>query len=75
MGADERQPGFGAAYLVAALGVLVLGAYTAFEPFGRDQGIHSPIAYAWGEGLTPYRDVFNIKPPMTTAMHRLNQSF
>ena len=73
MGADERQPGFGAAYLVAALGVLVLGAYTAFEPFGRDQGIHSTIAYAWGEGLTTYRDVFNIKPPMTTAMHRLSQ--
>ncbi|WP_136637359.1 ArnT family glycosyltransferase [Pseudooceanicola onchidii] len=61
------------AYLAAALSVIVLGWHTVFEPFGRDQGIHATIAYAWGEGLTTYRDVYNIKPPLTTLMHRLSQ--
>ena len=67
------RPGWTPAYLVAALAVIVLGWHTLFEPFGRDQGIHSTIAYAWGEGLTTYRDVYNIKPPLTTLTHRLSQ--
>lgn len=56
---------------VAALVPLLFGAYTLFEPFGRDQGIHATIAFALQERLATYRDVYNIKPPMTTATHWL----
>lgn len=65
--------GWRRAYLLTALATILLGLYTLGEPFGRDQGIHATIAYAWGEGLTTYRDVYNIKPPLTTLMHRLSQ--
>lgn len=68
-----QRPDWTPAYLVAAVAVVILGWHTLFEPFGRDQGIHATIAYAWGEGLTTYRDVFNMKPPLTTLMHRLSQ--
>lgn len=67
------QIGWRRSYLLAALSVVILGLHTLGEPFGRDQGIHATIAYAWGEGLTPYTDVYNIKPPLTTLMHRLSQ--
>ncbi|MCE5974956.1 glycosyltransferase family 39 protein [Sinirhodobacter sp. WL0062] len=50
-----------------------MGSYTLLEPFGRDQGIHATIAYALDEGLITYRDVYNIKPPLTTAMHWISQ--
>lgn len=53
--------------------VPVIGAYTLLEPFGGDQGIHATIAYALDNGLVTYRDVFNIKPPLTTAVHWLSQ--
>lgn len=62
------------AYGIALFGVIICGAYTLFEPFGRDQGIHASIAYGWDQGLTPYRDIYNIKPPMTTLMHWLSQA-
>jgi 4-amino-4-deoxy-L-arabinose transferase-like glycosyltransferase len=55
----------------AAAVAAVLGLYTLALPFGRDQGIHATIAAALQQGLLPYRDVFNIKPPMTTAVHWL----
>ncbi|MGR3661020.1 MAG: glycosyltransferase family 39 protein [Paracoccaceae bacterium] len=57
--------------LVASVIPLLLGAYTLFEPFGRDQGIHATIAAALQDGLATYREVYNIKPPMTTATHWL----
>lgn len=60
-------------FICAAAAVALLGWHTLFEPFGRDQGIHSTIAYAWGEGLMTYSEVYNIKPPLTTLMHRLSQ--
>ncbi|EAQ04715.1 hypothetical protein OB2597_05515 [Pseudooceanicola batsensis HTCC2597] len=66
--------GWTRAYLYAGLSVVLLGLYTIAEPFGRDQGIHATIAFAWGEGLTTYRDVYNIKPPLTTLMHHLSQA-
>ena len=71
-GTQQTAPGKNAwvlAYLTALIAVLILGAYTLFEPFGRDQGIHASIAYGWDQGLTPYRDIYNIKPPLTTLMH------
>jgi hypothetical protein len=57
--------------LYAIVCVAVLGWYTILEPFGRDQGIHATIAFALDEGLITYRDVYNIKPPMTTVAHWL----
>jgi len=61
------------ARLFALVVVPLIGAYTLLEPFGRDQGIHATIAYALDNGLVTYRDVFNIKPPLTTAVHWLSQ--
>lgn len=60
-------------YLLGTVIVLALGWPTLFFPFGRDQGIHATIAYALSEGLVTYRDVFNIKPPLTTPVHLLSQ--
>ncbi|WP_419904829.1 glycosyltransferase family 39 protein [Kiloniella sp.] len=57
--------------LAASIIPLILGAFTLFEPFSRDQGIHATIASALQDGLSTYRDVYNIKPPMTTATHWL----
>lgn len=54
-------------------GTLTLCFWTIWQPFGRDQGIHATIAFALDEGLLPYRDVYNIKPPMTTVAHWLSQ--
>ena len=62
-----------AARIIAVLATVVIGSYTLLEPFGRDQGIHATIAYALDEGLVTYRDVYNIKPPLTTAMHWISQ--
>mgnify|MGYP006278145147 FL=1 len=67
-GADWRGT-----YLLAAVLVVASGLFTLSFPFGRDQGIHATIGYALGEGLVTYRDVFNIKPPLTTAVHLLSQ--
>lgn len=61
------------AYAAILLGVLILGVWTIWEPFARDQGIHATIAFALREGLTTYSDVYNIKPPMTTGVHWLSQ--
>lgn len=57
--------------LLSSMIPIIIGAYTLSEPFGRDQGIHATIAFSLQSGLTTYLDVFNIKPPMTTAMHWL----
>ena len=63
-----------AARLFTLIFVPAIGAYTLLEPFGRDQGIHATIAYALDNGLVTYRDVYNMKPPLTTAMHWLSQA-
>ncbi|MEM7722358.1 MAG: glycosyltransferase family 39 protein [Pseudomonadota bacterium] len=61
-------------YLLALAIVLIVAWPTLFFPFARDQGIHATIAYALGEGLVTYSDVYNIKPPLTTAVHLLSQT-
>ena len=48
---------------------LLLGSISLIYPFGRDQGIHAFIAEAMLSGKVVYRDVFNIKPPLTTIVH------
>ena len=56
--------------LVVAASVL-LGTVSLIYPFGRDQGIHAYIADSMLSGKVVYRDVFNIKPPLTTVVHAL----
>lgn len=64
----EKVPSF-VVLLGALIFACVLGFYSFFEPFSRDQGIHATIAYGLDRGLLPYRDIYNIKPPLTTAAH------
>jgi hypothetical protein len=52
-----------------ALATLLFGSVSLIFPFGRDQGIHAFIADSALHGKTVYRDVFNIKPPLTTGVH------
>jgi hypothetical protein len=56
-------------FVVAASALL--GSVSLIYPFGRDQGIHAFIADAMLSGKVVYRDVFNIKPPLTTVVHAL----
>ena len=65
---------WGMARLFALVIVPLIGAFTLLEPFGRDQGIHATIAYALDDGLLTYRDVFNMKPPLTTGVHWISQA-
>lgn len=51
----------------------IVGFQSLLEPFGRDQGIHATIGYALRNGLLTYSDVYNIKPPLTTAAHWISQ--
>ena len=62
------------ARLFALLIVPLIGWFSLLEPFGRDQGIHATIAYALDGGLITYRDVFNMKPPLTTGIHWMSQT-
>ncbi|MEO7322806.1 MAG: glycosyltransferase family 39 protein, partial [Burkholderiales bacterium] len=55
------------------LGVFAIGFPSLYLPFGRDQGIHAFIAELAGDGFVVYRDVFNVKPPLTTVIHWLAQ--
>jgi hypothetical protein len=49
--------------------VLVLGAPTLLHPFGKDQGEYAYIGAAFLNGAAIYKDVFNVKPPMTHWLH------
>lgn len=57
-----------------ALCVFAIGFPSLYYPFGRDQGIHAYIAQLAGDGYVIYRDVFNVKPPLTTVVHWLAQA-
>ena len=54
-----------------AVFVLILGAPSLLYPFGRDQGEYAVIARAALDGKVIYRDVFNVKPPMTHLIHQI----
>ncbi len=62
-----RHPSF----LLVVIATLVFGSVSLIFPFGRDQGIHAFIADAALHGRVVYRDVFNVKPPLTTLVHAL----
>lgn len=61
------------AILGVLLAVVAIAFPSLFVPFGRDQGIHANIAKLAEDGLVVYRDIFNVKPPMTTVIHWLSQ--
>ncbi|UCG44092.1 MAG: glycosyltransferase family 39 protein [candidate division WOR-3 bacterium] len=66
------MPGATLGLVVTVVAVtIVLGSVSIIYPFGRDQGIHAFIADSMLQGKAVYRDVYNIKPPMTTAVHAL----
>ncbi|MCJ2178606.1 glycosyltransferase family 39 protein [Novosphingobium sp. 2580] len=54
--------------------VAACGFWTIYEPFGRDQGIHATIAYALRNGYPTYREVYNVKPPLTTGVYYLSEA-
>ncbi|MGQ9681077.1 MAG: ArnT family glycosyltransferase [Anaerolineae bacterium] len=56
---------------IATLLALALGAPSLLYPFGRDQGEYAYIATAALQGKTVYREVFNVKPPLTHMLHAL----
>jgi len=58
--------------LLVVLAGLVFGSVSLIYPHGRDQGIHAFIADSALSGKVVYRDVFNIKPPLTTFVHALS---
>ena len=62
------------AALAVVLAVAVIALPSLYYPFGRDQGIHAYIAKLAGDGYVVYRDVFNVKPPLTTVVHGLAQA-
>jgi hypothetical protein len=51
--------------------VLIFGSVSLIYPFGRNQGIHAFTAYSCLQGGVLYRDVFNVKPPLTAPTHVL----
>jgi len=55
--------------LVVLLAVLFVGLASLTFPFARDQGEYAYIAAATLEGRVPYRDLFNVKPPLTHVVH------
>ena len=54
---------------LVVLVLLVLGAPTLLFPFGKDQGEYAYIGAAFLKGEVIYKDVFNVKPPMTHWLH------
>lgn len=57
--------------VIVALFVLLIGLPSLLYPFSRDQGEYAYIASAALEGKIIYRDIFNVKPPLTHIVHQL----
>lgn len=55
----------------AILLLLLLGGVSLLYPFGRDQGEYAMIAMEVRRGKVDYRDIFDIKPPLTHMAHGL----
>ena len=55
--------------------IFLLGLITGFPslayPFGRDQGEYAWIAASIIKGNISYRDIFNVKPPLTHLIHQV----
>lgn len=59
--------------LVILLLLLILGLPNLVYPFGTDQGEYAQIASEMLAGKVIYRDVFNVKPPVTHVLHAAAQ--
>jgi 4-amino-4-deoxy-L-arabinose transferase-like glycosyltransferase len=66
-----REKGIYYEIAVVLLLVLFLGSTSLIYPFGRDQGEYAYIASAWLQGKVIYKEVFNVKPPLTHLLHVL----
>jgi len=54
--------------------ILLLFTWNSFTaPLERDEGAYGYWAWAWSKGLVPYKDVFEIKPPLIIYTYRLAQ--
>lgn len=51
--------------------LIIIGGVSLLYPFGRDQGEYATIALENSRGKAVYRDIFNVKPPLTHLTHRL----
>jgi hypothetical protein len=56
-------------FISVAATSLVLGAVSLIYPFGRDQGIFAYVADSLLAGRVMYRDVLDIKPPLTALVN------
>lgn len=54
---------------ILLLAVVILGSPTLVYPVGRDQGEYAWIAASAFQGKVVYRDIFNVKPPLTHITH------
>lgn len=57
-----------AGLLALVFGVGLLGVASLADLPGRDQGIFMTFGAAMGEGLLPYRDLYDNKPPLTPIL-------
>jgi hypothetical protein len=55
--------------LALAIDVWRMTAVHAFD--GRDQQIYAAVAHFWNNGLIPYRDVYDFKPPLIYVVMRI----
>jgi hypothetical protein len=68
---DDRGHRFPWPLVLVATMSLLLGSVSLIYPFGRDQGIFAFIADSLLLGKVLYRDVLDIKPPLTAMVHTL----
>lgn len=52
---------------------LLMGAPSLLYPFARDQAIFAVIGDVWLRGGMPYRDAWDVKPPLIFAIYGLAQ--
>ncbi len=57
--------------LIVLFALLIIGLPNLVYPFGSDQGEYAHIASEMLAGKVIYRDIFNVKPPMTHWLHAL----
>ncbi|MFP3870212.1 MAG: ArnT family glycosyltransferase [Syntrophobacteria bacterium] len=41
------------------------------QPFEMDEGLHAYMGWGWLQGMIPFRDMYNSKPPLVYLLHSL----
>ena len=69
-----RTRSWGRALLVAGICALPVLLYLPFltEPFFRDEGFYAAVAQMVLDGKVPYRDAFDVKPPLIFGWYALS---